>query len=122
MTNWMLVSSPENFERVRALGFPFLAMKSRHIRKAEKVVPGDRVLFYSDGITEARSPDGSLFGDDRLEQVVKDTDGECFDTIMSSIRKHCGDTPFTDDCTLLELSYRGRHIDDTDPKGLPVMA
>jgi hypothetical protein len=50
MTNWMLVSSPENFERIRALGFPFLAMKSRHIRKAEKVAPGDRVVFYAVGV------------------------------------------------------------------------
>ena len=84
--------------------------------------PGDRLVLVTDGVTEAEDAAGEFFGDDRLEQVVKDTVGECFDTIMSSIRKHCGDTPFTDDCTLLELSYRGRHIDDTDPKGLPVMA
>ena len=50
MTNWMLVSSPENFERVRSLGFPFLMMKSRHLRKAERVAPGDRVLFYAVGV------------------------------------------------------------------------
>jgi len=50
MTNWMLVSSPENFARLRALDFPFLAMKSRHIRKAEKLVPGDRVLYYAVGV------------------------------------------------------------------------
>jgi len=50
MTNWMLVSSPENFERVRALGFPFLMMKSRHLLKAKKVSPGDRVLFYALGV------------------------------------------------------------------------
>jgi hypothetical protein len=50
MTNWLLVSSPDNFERNRALGFGQAAMKSRHRRKWERVVPGDRVLFYLTGI------------------------------------------------------------------------
>lgn len=48
-TYWMLVSSPENFERARLLGFPTLAMKRRHIRKAERVQPGDRVVYYATG-------------------------------------------------------------------------
>jgi serine phosphatase RsbU (regulator of sigma subunit) len=32
----------------------------------ERLEPGDRVVFYSDGITEARAPDGSMFGVERL--------------------------------------------------------
>jgi EVE domain len=48
-TFWMLVSSPENFERARGLGFPLLAMKSRHRKKAERVTPGDRVVYYATG-------------------------------------------------------------------------
>jgi hypothetical protein len=31
---------------------------------------GDRVLFFTDGITEARSSDGSFFGDDRLADFL----------------------------------------------------
>ncbi len=50
MTNWMLVSSPENFETSRARGFDVAGMKSRHRKKAEKVQPGDRVLFYLTGL------------------------------------------------------------------------
>jgi hypothetical protein len=46
----MLVSSPENFERARELGFPVLAMKSRHLKKAQRVEPGDRVIFYTTGL------------------------------------------------------------------------
>jgi hypothetical protein len=49
-TNWMLVSSPENFERAREMGFPVLAMKSRHLKKAQKVEPGDRVVYYATGV------------------------------------------------------------------------
>lgn len=32
--------------------------------------PGEVVLGYSDGVTEARSPDGEFFGDERLVDVV----------------------------------------------------
>ncbi|MFJ5026209.1 PP2C family protein-serine/threonine phosphatase [Streptomyces goshikiensis] len=35
-----------------------------------RLQPGDRVLLYSDGITEARSPTGDLFGDERLADTV----------------------------------------------------
>lgn len=50
MTNWMLVSNAGNFEVARQRGFDLAAMKSRHRKKAEKVVAGDRVLFYIVGI------------------------------------------------------------------------
>ncbi len=46
MTNWLLVSSAENFETSRERGFDIAGMKSRHRKKAERVAPGDRVLFY----------------------------------------------------------------------------
>jgi len=46
MTNWLLVSSADNFETSRARGFALAGMKSRHRKKAERVAPGDRVLFY----------------------------------------------------------------------------
>ena len=45
-TNWLLVSSVENFETSRARDFDIAGMKSRHRKKAERVAPGDRVLFY----------------------------------------------------------------------------
>ena len=49
MTNWLLVSSPENFEASRGLDFRQAGMKSRHRRKWERVTPGDRVFLYLTG-------------------------------------------------------------------------
>ncbi|HEX6513211.1 MAG TPA: EVE domain-containing protein [Chloroflexota bacterium] len=46
----MLVSGADNFELSRAMGFTVAGMKERHRKKAERVQPGDRVLFYLTGI------------------------------------------------------------------------
>ncbi|MFD1276419.1 SpoIIE family protein phosphatase [Streptomyces kaempferi] len=32
--------------------------------------PGDRILIHTDGVTEARSPAGGFFGEDRLVDTV----------------------------------------------------
>nr|WP_095877146.1 PP2C family protein-serine/threonine phosphatase [Streptomyces sp. TLI_235] len=36
----------------------------------EQLEPGDRVLVHTDGVTEARSADGDLFGEERLVDLV----------------------------------------------------
>jgi hypothetical protein len=37
----------------------------------EQLEPGDRLLLYSDGITEARDADGEFFGEDRLVELTE---------------------------------------------------
>jgi serine phosphatase RsbU (regulator of sigma subunit) len=36
----------------------------------EKLEPGDRVLFYTDGVTEIRSPEGEFYGAQRLTDLL----------------------------------------------------
>ena len=50
MTNWMVVTSRDNYARTEALGFEVQGVKSRHRRKAERMAPGDRVCWYLTGI------------------------------------------------------------------------
>ena len=49
---WMIVSSAENFEISRDLGFELQGIKSRHRKKAERMEPGDRVLYYLTGVQQ----------------------------------------------------------------------
>ncbi|MEE9247957.1 MAG: EVE domain-containing protein [Dehalococcoidia bacterium] len=50
--HWMIVSSAENFEISRSRGFLIQGIKSRHRKKAERMEPGDRVLYYLTGVQQ----------------------------------------------------------------------
>ncbi len=47
---WMFVESPENFEIIREMGVTLFGMGRRFRRRAERMSPEDRVLFYVKGI------------------------------------------------------------------------
>jgi sigma-B regulation protein RsbU (phosphoserine phosphatase) len=80
-----------------------------------KLEPGDRIILVTDGVTEAEDCEGEFFGDDRLEKAATVMDDACFDHIFAAIREFCGNVPLSDDCTLLELVYRGRPKGTTEP-------
>ena len=46
---WMIVTSPANYERTRALRFTQQGMKKKHLRKAERMSPGDGMVWYVTG-------------------------------------------------------------------------
>lgn len=48
----------------------FLERETYSERKID-LQPGDLFVFYSDGLTETRDPEGSLFGVDRLVEVIR---------------------------------------------------
>lgn len=66
--------------------------------------PGDQIVFYTDGITEATSPDGKMFGLDRLQAILH----ECCDdadrlirAVVDSVDEFTGGQSPGDDRTLL---------------------
>ncbi len=71
--------------------------------------PGDRLFLYTDGITEAHNADKTLFGDDRLGEVVKHSASmpgrQAIDTIIAAVDAFAGETPQFDDITCLSLHY-----------------
>jgi sigma-B regulation protein RsbU (phosphoserine phosphatase) len=68
---------------------------------------GDTVALYTDGITEARAPDGQLFGMERLQSTLRRCQGrplsETLDTVWANIAAYRGAAPAGDDATLLLL-------------------
>ena len=68
---------------------------------------GDRVLLYTDGITEAVNAAGEEFGEERLQDLLRAHHQSGADalqqTIMSAVTEFC-DGDFHDDATLLVLA------------------
>lgn len=69
--------------------------------------PGDMLLTYTDGVTDARNAQGNLFGEKRLndllEKRVYDSAAALLDTIDTAVQKHAAGVDPTDDITLLAL-------------------
>jgi len=50
------------------------------------LAPGDRVVLYTDGVIEARTTDGEVFGDDRLADLVAEAGAGCPQELAERIR------------------------------------
>lgn len=79
------------------------------------VMPGSRLILYTDGITEATSPSGKLFGRDRLVSVIREQVDtpiqEMTDVVINEVRKHLDGRSADDDLTLVGLEFAGRTDD-----------
>ncbi len=66
---------------------------------------GDRLLLSSDGVVEARGPDGGMYGWQRLEQAIRDSSGEygVLQAINDSLNAFCAGAKQADDISLVEL-------------------
>jgi anti-sigma regulatory factor (Ser/Thr protein kinase) len=62
---------------------------------------GDRMVFYSDGLSEHRDADGSFFGVDRILRASLGTTGSALHSIRAEARRFCDE--FVDDVTLVTL-------------------
>ena len=70
--------------------------------------PGDTLLAYTDGVTEAKSPQSKLFSDKTLKETVEahpqGTPKELVGVVMTSVKAHASTAPQSDDITVLALS------------------
>ena len=68
---------------------------------------GDKVVLYTDGVTEAMSVEEELYGEERLEALLQDKAGlaplETVDAIRASVAEHAIGAEQSDDITVLVL-------------------
>ncbi len=75
-----------------------------------EIRPGDTLLFYSDGVTEAFNMEGEAFGDDRLLDASKVTVtslSELVSSVSNAVTTFAGECPQSDDITLLAIGLPG---------------
>lgn len=78
-----------------------------------ELAPGDSVLLYTDGVTDALNPQGAEFGLARLEQILLDNPtlpaGELLDCLAQAIGDFTGSGRPFDDITLLAVRRSANH-------------
>ncbi len=65
-----------------------------------QLAPGSRLLFYSDGITEATDPEDEEYGADRLEQHFRRADASA-ESILEDVRTFANGAGLHDDATVI---------------------
>jgi sigma-B regulation protein RsbU (phosphoserine phosphatase) len=104
----LLVRAGGAIERCPATGPPLgLLPNATFAARVTALEPGDLLVVYTDGITEAVDPDDVEFGIDRLEQVLAEHRGEPLaaqrTAIEQTVDRFVRGVPFADDRTLLLL-------------------
>ena len=79
--------------------------------RTHQLQPGDRVLIYTDGITEARDETGAFYSEQRLERTLGTLHGhgvrDGIDALVASVRAFAGDARQADDITAMMLHWHG---------------
>ncbi len=87
--------------------FPAIHLEEYQITLA----PGDNLILYTDGVTEARCED-ELFDEDRLEAVIAGhataSASEMADAILQAVNQFIGSQPQSDDLTLVIIQRDSR--------------
>jgi sigma-B regulation protein RsbU (phosphoserine phosphatase) len=74
-------------------------------QKVVQLAPGDTLVLYTDGVTEAQNEQEAFFGEDRLLECVQANLGrsawEIQDAVMADVCEFVGDAPQYDDIALM---------------------
>jgi sigma-B regulation protein RsbU (phosphoserine phosphatase) len=82
--------------------------------------PGDLLVLYTDGITEAMNAEKHLLGADAMDNVLRrehSTTGEYLAAVLAAVQAHTGGIPMMDDSTLVVMRVEDgcRETGDTCP-------
>ncbi|SPE42500.1 Serine phosphatase (fragment) [Candidatus Sulfopaludibacter sp. SbA3] len=98
-------------QELETTGMPVGLMESATFQTASyQLEDGDKVVIYSDGVTEAASSTGEFFGKKQLRQILVEHQGaSCtviHDAIQQAVSVFAEDAAQSDDITVVVLEYR----------------
>lgn len=100
------------YERLHGTGVALGMFDGSTYASAETTLrPGDALILYSDGITEAEDPAGCPFEEAGLEQIVSSyaamSAAEIGTAVLKAVERHAKAPRFADDLTILILKRYG---------------
>lgn len=96
-------------DRLSRTGIPLgISQDAAWGQKIVKFSPGDMLVLFTDGVTEAQNRQGAFFGDQRLLDVIRANTGQpaahILQAVLDSVQGFIGGTPQEDDIALIILS------------------
>jgi serine phosphatase RsbU (regulator of sigma subunit) len=68
------------------------------------IEPGETVLFYTDGVSDAMNPKGDLYSEKRVRKFLRNSRGNAAEigkALLSDVRAHAAGRPQNDDITIM---------------------
>ena len=108
----MVVRANGERTELEATGMPVGLMEGAEFTvESLQLTPGDHVVIYSDGVTEAQNQSGEFFGKKRLRDIVsaraQESCSAIHDAIQEGVAAFTEGAPQSDDITVVVLSFRG---------------
>jgi sigma-B regulation protein RsbU (phosphoserine phosphatase) len=105
----------DDFDYLRDLSGFILAgrKKSKYREFTTYLFDGDRILLYTDGITEAMNLSNEQYGEKRLLACIRSDDertkaGQIIEDVRTDVKKFTGEAEQSDDMTMLAVRISGK--------------
>ena len=98
--------SKESIDLLRPTGMALgVSEDARWRQKEARMIPGDVLVLYTDGITEANNPNGVFFEEDRLiETILENAQGssqQILDALVEAVHRFIGPVARQDDIAMI---------------------
>jgi sigma-B regulation protein RsbU (phosphoserine phosphatase) len=84
---------------------------ARYEEEAITLKPGDTMVLFSDGVTDAENPEGEQYGEERLLEALagsaRRAPDEVLEGVLTSVQSFTSGHPPADDVTVLVIRYGG---------------
>ncbi|MFT5451739.1 MAG: CheY-like chemotaxis protein [Enterobacterales bacterium] len=97
-------------ETIKSSHLPLGVLSPENFRLETSVIrfeDNDKLYIFSDGILEAESPTGAMFGDQRVLDLIAEegSDDDLFAKLLEEVNIFCETDAQSDDLTLIEYSF-----------------
>jgi len=107
----ILLSHDGKYEYLEATSMPVgLLPQADFVMEERQLAPGDRLVLYTDGVTEAQNVRNEFFGRKRLRELAvshaADSGATLHQAILSAVNVFVDSAPQADDITLVVIEYQ----------------